>query len=156
MDLSSMQDIGGCRAVLDTQEQVQRVLERFCVNSRRRNQRRDKIRDYVAQPRASGYRAIHIHTRYHGRRIEVQLRTREQDSWAKIVEDLTSKTGIDFKNGDGPDEVHDLLRELSEGLSRREPGQPHAEALTDILTRLAMMAALGSMLTSRDHRTGEE
>ena len=27
---------------------------------------------------ASGYRAIHIYTRYHGRRIEVRLRTREQ------------------------------------------------------------------------------
>ena len=156
MDLSSMQDIGGCRAVLDTREQVQRVVERFCANSRRRNRQSDKIRDYAAWPRDSGYRAIHVHTRYHGRRIEVQLRTRDQDNWAKIVEDLTSKTGIDFKNGDGPDEVHDLLRELSEGLSRREPGQPLTEALKDVLTRLAMMSALGSMLTSRDHRTGEE
>ncbi len=155
MDLSSMQDIGGCRAVLDTQGQVRRVVARFCANSRRRNQRLDKIKDYVAEPQDSGYRAIHVHTRYHGRRIEVQLRTRDQDSWAKIVEDLTSKTGIDFKNGDGPDEVHDLLRELSEGLSRREPGQPIAEALGDVLTRLATMAASGSTRTSRDHRTGE-
>lgn len=156
MDLSSMQDIGGCRAVLDTQGQVQRAMERFCANSHRRNRRLDKVRDYVAEPRDSGYRAIHVHTSYHGRRIEVQLRTRDQDSWAKIVEDLTSKTGIDIKNGDGPDEVHDLLRELSGTLSRREPGQLYTEELRDILTRLAMMAALGSMLKSRDFRTGEE
>ena len=155
MDLSTMQDIGGCRAVLDTQEQVRRVLERFCANSRRRNQRPNKIKDYVAEPRDSGYRAIHVHTRYHGRRIEVQLRTQDQDSWAKIVEDLTSKTGIDFKNDDGPDEVHDLLRELSERLSRREPGQPITEEFMDILTRLAMIAAFG-LLTHRDQRTGEE
>ena len=86
----------------------------------------------------------------------MQLRTRDQDNWAKIVEDLTSKTGIDFKNDDGPDEVHDLLRELSEGLSLREPGQPLTEAAQGCPHRLAMMAALGSMLTSRDHRTGEE
>ena len=156
MDLSSMQDIGGCRAVLDSQEQVQRVVERFSANSRRRNQRPDKIRDYVTEPRDSGYRAIHIYTRYHGRRIEVQLRTRDQDSWAKIVEDLTSSTGVDFKNGDGPDEVHELLSELSEGLSRREPDQPLAEALMDILTRLAMTAALGSAIASRQSVTGEE
>ena len=39
MDLSTMQDIGGCRAVLNTQEQVQRLLERFCANSLRRNRR---------------------------------------------------------------------------------------------------------------------
>lgn len=156
MDLSSMQDVGGCRAVLDTQEQVRRVVERFCANSRRRNQQPDKVRDYVAEPRDSGYRAVHIYTRYHSRRIEVQLRTRDQDSWAKIVEDLTSGTGIDFKNDDGPDEVHDLLRELSEGLSKREPGQPYTEALMDIVAQLAMMATLGFAITSRDQRTGEE
>ena len=156
MDLSTMQDIGGCRAVLNIQEQVQLVVERFCANSLIRNQRPDKIRDYVAGPQASGYRAIHIYTRYHGRRIEVQLRTREQDSWAKIVEDLTSKTGIDFKNGDGPDEVHELLRELSELLSQREPGQPYTQALMGVLTRLAMMAALGFVIRSRHQGTGEE
>ena len=80
----------------------------------------------------------------------------KQDSWAKIVEDLTSKTGIDFKNGDGPDEVHELLKELSELLSRREPGQPYTEALMDILTRLSMMAALGLVIRSRHQGTGEE
>ena len=156
MDLSTMQDIGGCRAVLNTQEQVQRVVERFCANSLKRNRRADRIRDYVAEPQTSGYRAIHIYTRYHGRRIEVQLRTREQDSWAKIVEDLTSKTGIDFKNGDGPDAVHELLRELSELLSQRKPGQPYTDALMDVLTRLAMMAAFGHMIRSPHQGTGEE
>lgn len=146
MDLSSMQDIGGCRAVLSTQDQVQRVVERFVGNSLRRNRRPDKIRDYVASPKPSGYRAIHVYTRYHGRRIEVQLRTRDQDSWAKIVEDLTSKTGIDFKNGDGPDEVHDRLRELSALFATREPGQPYTEALMDSLTRLALVAAIGHIM----------
>ncbi len=117
-------------------------------------------RDYVAEPQASGYRAIHIYTKYHGRRIEVQVRAREQDSWAKIVEDLTSKTGVDFKNGDGPDEVHELLRELSEMLSRLEPGQlyteAHTDALVDILTSLSMMAAFGLAVRSRHQGTGEE
>ncbi|MDE0375376.1 MAG: RelA/SpoT domain-containing protein [bacterium] len=141
MDLSSMQDIGGCRAVLATQEQVQQVVKRFCRNSLRRNKQADKIRDYVASPKSSGYRAIHIYTRYHDRRIEVQLRTREQDSWAKVVELLTSMTGIDFKNGDGPDKVHELLRELSAVLSMRAPGQPFTEAHMDILTRLARLVA---------------
>ena len=60
MDLSSMQDIGGCRAVLDTQHQIQRVVERFRANSLRRNKKPDKIRDYVASPKDSGYRAVHI------------------------------------------------------------------------------------------------
>lgn len=157
MDLSTMQDIGGCRAVLNSQDEVQRVVDRFRANSLERNQRPDKIRDYVVQPQESGYRAIHIYTRFHGRRIEVQVRTREQDSWAKIVEDLTSRTGVDFKSGDGPDGVHDLLRRLSELLSQRVPGQPPTdEPLLDILTRLAMMSALGHVVQSFGQRTGED
>jgi ppGpp synthetase/RelA/SpoT-type nucleotidyltranferase len=148
MDLSRMQDIGGVRAVLDIQEQVQRVLERFCRNSLRRNSQPDKIKDYVASPQPSGYRAIHIHTTYHDRRIEVQLRTRGQHSWARIVDYLTSTTNIDFKNGDGPGEVHELLRQLSEILAMRESGQPHTEIPEEILTPLAMMAAFGKILRS--------
>ena len=148
LDLSSMQDIGGCRAVLDTQEQVQRVVERFCANSLRRNQKSDTIKDYVVSPKPSGYRAVHIYTRYHNRRIEMQLRTRDQDSWAKLVEHLTNTTGIDFKNGEGPAEVHELLRELAEILSKREPDQPYAEDLMNILTRLATIAFVGLAIRS--------
>lgn len=150
MNLATMQDIGGCRAILDTQEQVQRVVKRFCANRLGRNQQADRVRDYVASPQPSGYRAIHIYTKYHGRRIEVQFRTRDQDSWAKIVDDLTSKTGIDYKNGHGPDMVHELLREFSALLSMREPGQPYTEDLMNALTRLAMMAALGQMIRRMD------
>jgi len=156
MDLSSMQDVGGCRAVLNSQEEVQRVVARFVANSLKRNKKPDKIKDYVVQPQDSGYRAIHIYTRYHGRRIEVQLRTREQHSWAKIVESLTSNTGIDFKSGDGPDEVHDLLRNLSELGSLRVPGQPPSEAMMDILTRLAMISALSLLIRSVDQGVGED
>ena len=150
MKLSTMQDIGGCRAVLDSQEQVQHVLGRFRANSLKRNQQPDTIKDYVASPRPSGYRAIHIHTRYHGRRIEVQLRIRGQDIWAKTVDDLSSNTGIGFKHGDGPNEVHGLLREFSDALSTLEPGGPYTEGLMDILTRLAKVAAMGLIIRGED------
>lgn len=45
-----------------------------------RRRQEDKTKDYVAEPKPSGYRAIHIYTRYHGRRIEVQFRTPGQTS----------------------------------------------------------------------------
>jgi ppGpp synthetase/RelA/SpoT-type nucleotidyltranferase len=82
--------------------------------------------------------------------MEVQLRTREQDSWAKIVDDLTSTTRIDFKNGDGPDNVHELLRRLSEVQAMRESGQPHTQILVDILTPLAMIAAFGHIIHGKE------
>jgi ppGpp synthetase/RelA/SpoT-type nucleotidyltranferase len=132
-----MQDIGGCRAVLDTQEQVQRVADRFRRNSHRRNHQSDKTKDYVDSPKPSGYRAIHIYTRYHGRRIEVQLRTPGQDFWAKFVEAVTQISGIDFKNGAGRDEAHEGLRELADFISMGESGQLPTEALREEITSLA-------------------
>lgn len=157
MDLSTMQDIGGCRAVLASQDEVRRVVARFCANSLERNNQADRVRDYVTQSQESGYRAIHIYTRYRRRRIEVQLRTREQDGWAKIVEDLTSRTGIDFKSGDGPEEVHDQLRNLGELLSIREHGQAPSEDLLDALTRLAAVSALGfAVQSNRETEDSEE
>ena len=122
MKLSSMQDIGGCRAVFATQAAVARVQERFMANSARRNGADDTVRDYVARPRDSGYRACHLWTRYGDRRVEVQLRTRVQHGWAKLVEDITALTGTDYKSGDGAHEVHAWLRLLSKVHELAETG----------------------------------
>ena len=128
MKLSSMQDIGGCRAVFSTQSEVERVLARFARNSVKRNETEDTVRDYVTNPRTSGYRGVHIWTRYDGRRIEVQLRTEVQHGWAKLVEELVVLTGIDYKSGDGPEVVHEWLRRLSGVGASVDAGQPIAEA----------------------------
>ena len=123
MKLSSMGDIGGCRAVFETQDEVTRVQERFVANSARRNGVDDAVRDYVQDPRSSGYRAVHVWTRYGGQRVEVQLRTRMQHDWARLVEDITVRTGINYKSGDGSDDVHRWLRLLSTAVSFEEAGQ---------------------------------
>ncbi len=124
MKLSSMQDIGGCRAVFATQAAVAHVLDRFTRNSFNRNGVEDTIRDYAANPRPSGYRGVHVWTRYDGRRIEVQLRTQLQHQWAKLVETLVVISGVDYKSGDGHEVVHDWLRRLSEGYAINEAGRP--------------------------------
>ena len=121
MKLSSMQDIGGCRAVFETQAEIARVQERFMLNSALRNDAEDTVRDYVA-PRDSGYRAVHLWTRYGSYRVEVQLRTSLQHRWAKLVEDITTLTGIDYKSGEGAGVVHDWLRRLSAAHALEEAG----------------------------------
>lgn len=123
LKLSSMRDIGGCRAVFETQDEVIRVRDRFMANSARRNGADDAVRDYVQDPRSSGYRAVHVLTRYGGKRVEVQLRTRMQHDWARLVEDITVRTGIDYKSGDGSNDVHRWLRLLSTAASFEEAGQ---------------------------------
>ena len=122
LKLSSLQDLGGCRAVFATQAEVALAQQRFMSNSMRRNGTEDTVRDYVARPRDSGYRALHLWTRYRGLRIEVQLRTRLQHSWAATVEDLSALTGIDYKSGEGPEEVHVWLRLLSQSYAYAEAG----------------------------------
>ena len=128
MKLSSMQDIGGCRAVFATQSEVACVLARFTRNSLKRNEAEDTVRDYVTNPRSSGYRAVHIWTRYDGCRIEVQLRTEMQHDWAKVVEELVVLTGIDYKSGDGPAVVHEWLRCLASVCAAVDAGQSIAAA----------------------------
>ena len=141
MKLSIMQDIGGCRAVFSTQAEVARVQERFMRNSLRRNGTDDAVSDYITKPRSSGYRGVHVLTRYDGRRIEVQLRTQLQHEWAKLVEKLVVATGTDYKSGDGSDIVHRWLRKLSEACALAEAGQPSGEefdAEYDALEEAAM------------------
>ena len=55
MQLTTMQDIAGCRAVLTSVEEVRRVQRRLA-----RNRPPRRVSDYIDQPRPSGYRAVHL------------------------------------------------------------------------------------------------
>ena len=85
MHLSQMQDIGGCRAVV-----------RSLTNYKNSNMKHKLLRidDYIANPKLSGYRSVHLIYRYYSDRkvtyndlqIEVQLRSQLQHAWATAVE----------------------------------------------------------------------
>jgi ppGpp synthetase/RelA/SpoT-type nucleotidyltranferase len=122
MTLSRMQDIGGCRAVLDSIDEVRRVEQRL-----RKNRPPLRVADYISQPRSSGYRAVHVIVTYpdlggDARAIEVQLRTRTMHEWAIAVERLGGRLRQDLKSGDGPTEVLDWLSAISEAMAIEEQG----------------------------------
>jgi len=71
MELTRMQDIGGCRAILDDVATVDAVRRRI----ERHKSEIVKVDDYNATPRSSGYRALHVIVRREGALIEIQLRT---------------------------------------------------------------------------------
>ena len=76
-----MQDIGGCRAVVDSMEQL-RALE----NRLKKFRTPISYADYTEHPRQSGYRAVHVVVEYQERAIEVQLRTHPMHAWALAAE----------------------------------------------------------------------
>lgn len=114
MKLSQMQDIGGCRAVMMTVPYVDSIV-RVYADSRAKNpnDRSEfvKVYDYVSSPKPDGYRGVHLvykyrsgsksHSIYNGHRIEIQLRSRHQHTWATAVEMAETFTGQALKTNVG-------------------------------------------------------
>ncbi|WP_402467007.1 RelA/SpoT domain-containing protein [Isoptericola aurantiacus] len=117
LPLSRMQDLGGCRAVLSSIDEVYRVQSRI---AKRRTI--ESVSDYIEEPRASGYRGVHVIAWYKDRRIEVQLRTQVMHQWAVTVEQLSAAIGKDVKSGYGPQEVQDLMQAISHAMAIEEQG----------------------------------
>ena len=58
MNLYRMQDIGGCRMVVPTVDEVYQYSQRF-QKSRIRHELK-KVNDYIQNPKKSGYRSLHL------------------------------------------------------------------------------------------------
>lgn len=118
MKLNTMQDIGGCRAVVGTVEQVRAVQRRW----ERSKDRLVRIYDYIDTPKPSGYRGVHVVVTYDDRLIEVQLRTPAQHEWATTIELVGGRIGEDLKSGYGPPEVLAFFEAVSEAMAIEEAG----------------------------------
>jgi putative GTP pyrophosphokinase len=123
MELSRMQDIGGCRAVLQNVDELRRVENRLCANKHF-----VRSKDYIETPRSSGYRGVHVIVQYPDResvdrRIEVQLRTLVMHDWAIAVEKFAGRLGEDLKSSKGPGEVTEWLAIVSEAMALEEAGE---------------------------------
>lgn len=133
--LSRMQDIGGCRAVLDSIDEVHAVQRRLM-------KRRPvvSVSDYIARPRSSGYRAVHVIVMYRGRRIEIQLRTRVMHQWAVTVERLSGRLSM-FLKAEGDHPVQQLMSVISQAMALEEVGQVVPGDVLEEMRRLREQAA---------------
>jgi ppGpp synthetase/RelA/SpoT-type nucleotidyltranferase len=116
LPLSSMQDIGGCRAILETVDEVRRVEARI-----RKNRPPVSYSDYITTPRSSGYRGVHVIVEYDDRRIEIQLRTRIMHQWAITVERLSWRTRMNLKT-DGDHAIQRMMAVISHAMAIEEEG----------------------------------
>lgn len=132
MDITRMQDIGGCRAVLPSQPGVDRVLGRIGGHWKVTG-----VFNYVESPKPSGYRAIHTVVTRDDRMIEIQLRTQIQHEWAVAVERAGSRLGQSVKDGEGPADVLRYFQLASKAIALSESGEPADEELMVEFTELA-------------------
>ncbi len=112
MNLWTMQDLGGCRFVVQKIEDIYKYADEY-ENSRKRHILKSEY-DYVKHPKASGYRSLHRVYEYHSDKkdtynrnmlIELQFRTHLQHVWATAVETMGLFTKEAIKSGQGSDDV---------------------------------------------------
>lgn len=112
MNLWKMQDLGGCRLIAPTIEDVNVLSERFS-SSRIRHKFLRKY-DYIEEPKNSGYRSLHLVYKYYSDKkddynnnmiIELQFRTHLQHIWATSVETMGLFVGQNIKAGHGDEDV---------------------------------------------------
>jgi hypothetical protein len=135
MQVTQMQDIGGVRAVLPSLRHVYALTRRL-----RKSWTVIKVRDYIAEPKTSGYRALHLIVKRSGYPVEVQLRTVRQHAWANLVEEDGREMGVGLKFGVGAGEIHAYYLALSEVLALIDQGEcPPDELQAAIMERYAII-----------------
>ncbi|MBA4758128.1 MAG: RelA/SpoT domain-containing protein [Sphingosinicella sp.] len=132
-----MQDIAGCRAIVDSVQQVKDISGIYKKKGIHEYRGED---DYISSPRETGYRSHHLIYRYVGTGeyvslnkkpiiIEIQIRTRLQHAWATAVEAVGMVNGEDNKGGYGNEDWLRLFALMSSEIAREEgcgivPGTP--------------------------------
>lgn len=123
MKLSTMQDIAGIRAVLNSLNDV-KSLTRELKTSKAKHKLISES-DYIINPKVSGYRSIHLVFEYNnvntpesnGLKIEVQLRTKMQHIWATAVETMGTFLNTSLKSSEGPDDILNFFALTSSAFS---------------------------------------
>lgn len=153
--LDQIQDLGGCRVIADDNEGVQAILASILGDFRHTIR---KQFPYISEPKADGYRSHHIVFDYvgsgpseifNGRRIELQIRTRLQHSWATAVETMGLFRDEDLKHGLGDPAWQRLFALVSAEFSYVESCAVHA-SMPDRSSRVAEIKHLNAKLRASE------
>ncbi|WP_416866713.1 MAG: RelA/SpoT domain-containing protein [Imperialibacter sp.] len=130
INLSQIQDIGGCRVVVANVRDLDK-LTRVYTSRSSRGLKHDlfSVDDYVfVKPRFTGYRSIHLvykyisdkNKDYNNLKIEIQLRTLLQHAWATAVETIDSFTNQSLKLGGGEQDWRRFFSLISSIIALKE------------------------------------
>lgn len=136
MRLAQVEDIAGCRVVLDTAADVATLLASIlgCWPSA-------KVKNHVDDPRPTGYRALHVIVKQDGFPVEIQLRTVSQNRWADAVEQFADRYGLNnvgnsLKDGEAPAFIVRYFERAALKLATIEKGQSVGAKLENELADL--------------------
>jgi len=148
MRLTQIQDIGGCRAIVSTVEHLTKLIDVMASRDKNRSSRglKHKLIDeknYIDDPKPSGYRGVHQIFRYYsdkahehdGLKIEIQFRTIIQHAWATAVETVGIFIGQALKSSIGQQEWLDFFGLASSAFAAHEgtAGVPNIDFSPDEL-----------------------
>lgn len=137
--LSQMQDIAGCRLIVEDRRQQDAIVAEIT-----RLFPESTVVDRRDKP-SHGYRAVHVIVRTGGKAVEVQVRTEPQHAWAEYAEKLADTIDPALKYGGGPESPRAILQALSnvaqfvEQIDLHGAEQHHrfAAALAEVANKLA-------------------
>ena len=126
MQLARMQDIGGLRAVVSNIHRARQLEALYRAGKVQHSLASSK--DYILEPKADGYRSIHLVFRYKnanapdydGLRLELQIRTKLQHEWATAVETASTFLGQALKAGQGDDAWKEFFLACSAAMCHME------------------------------------
>jgi hypothetical protein len=135
MQLTTMQDIGGVRAILNSVRDVYGLVDEYQLYKNNKRFAHDLINghDYIRNPRSEdGYRSIHLIYRYKNKRvsiydglkIELQIRSKLQHIWATAVETMGTFLGQALKSRQGDREWIDFFAIVSSACAYKENCTP--------------------------------
>lgn len=138
MQLTQMQDIAGCRAILATVSQVRELVQNYQHSSLRHSK---KVTDYIEKPRPSGYRGVHVIWRYlsdkapaqfyNGLQLEMQIRSSLQHTWATTVETMGTLSGQALKSSLGDNDWLRFFALMGSVIAMKEAAPVVPETPTD-------------------------
>jgi ppGpp synthetase/RelA/SpoT-type nucleotidyltranferase len=118
--LSQMQDVAGFRAVVNSVDFVNSLLEKY-----KRKHPHSRVKDYIQNPKETGYRGIHLISQHRDSRdpdrdglsFEIQFRTKLQHLWATAVETVDAFYKDSLKYSSGSKEWTDFFKLTSAAFS---------------------------------------
>ncbi|WP_051129067.1 RelA/SpoT domain-containing protein [Brucella anthropi] len=173
--LDQMQDIAGCRAIMQTVPEMQQLVAMYHDGIRTGVIKRST--DYIASPRVTGYRGHHFivefqsreaaEASYDGRKVEIQIRTKLQHAWSTAVEAVGLVLKEELKSGEGSGDWLRFFALMSSEFAIEEgcpivPGTPKDEAerrkelreLSDKLGAVKFLETLNQALKYTEYFVG--